>query len=214
MKLWHHLQKFYPKDGDLVLISDVDEIPTRKGMEYMLEHPPIYYYTIHAVYNTINFMYKTPEKWHKSTLLRYNSQVKAKDFQTFRDEVVINLTEPVATHCTCCFNDLDNYTRKYKSFSHQELNRHPFINESYVFRSHYCRKSYPFDIKLTRDMKNFYDEDLIPDDPRLEFLINPKFKLDISRTIYKEEDLKDLCNEENDWWEEKFVRLKPKYQLQ
>ena len=67
-----------------------------------------------------------------------------------------------------------------------------FLIINWIFKSHYCR------IKLNSPPG--YDEpyegwtNLIPDDPRLKYLVDPSFMFPINLTTYTEEDLKIICN--------------------
>ena len=50
-----------------------------------------------------------------------------------------NPSKPLITHCSYCFNSIEEYKNKFKSFVHQEFNRHPYTTNDWIFRSHYCR---------------------------------------------------------------------------
>ena len=148
---------------------------------------------------TPNFKFSR-DPWYRSFVLRYNDKIES--FQYYRD---VENTHPfphfpVVTHCSYCFNDIDLYKRKINSFAHQEFNRYPWTNDSFIFRMHYCRHGLLWPSAHPPD-EAFVGEDLVPNDERLKFLIDPNFMLDISRTIFTEKDLPTLCNAENDWFE-------------
>ena len=82
----------------------------------------------------------------------------------------LNPSKPLITHCSFCFKELEEYKNKIISYSHQEFNKPPYINNNWIFMSHYCR------IKLRRPPGD--------DEPyegwshlnsRLKYLIDPSF---------------------------------------
>lgn len=207
------LKKLNPRKGDLVFVSDVDEIPTRKGMEYIISHPPKEFYMLRGLYMTPNFKFSS-ELWTMAFVLKYRENKEYDFHQQRSSDQNLYPNFPVLTHCSYCFNTIDAYRRKIKSFSHQEFNQHPWINDSFIFRMHYCRHMLLHPEPSNRDY-SFEDELLVPNDSRLSYLVDENFSLDITKTIFKKEDLKTLCNTENDW----FVNtsfppvLKPKFYL-
>ena len=117
---------------------------------------------------------------------------KRNDSNTLRFK--FNSSKPLITHCSYCFNNIEQFKNKIKSFSHQEFSKPPYITNNWIFKSHYCR------LKLNSPPD--YDEpyegwrNLIPDDKRLKYLFDPSFMLPINLTTYTEEDLKTLCDRE------------------
>ena len=97
------------------------------------------------------------------------------------------------THCSYCFETMEEYLQKLKSFTHQEFNRPPFTTNDWLFKSHFCR--------MNVNNPNGHDEpetdwsQLIPNDPRFRFLWDPAYEFDITKTNYTKEDLKTLCKQ-------------------
>ena len=96
-------------------------------------------------------------------------------------------------HCTYCFPTLEMYVNKFKSFAHTEFNSYPYTNESYIFKRHYCRLVFHTSRGLRR--QSVSAQILVPNDPRINFLIDQNYRLDITKTIYNESDLPKLCQD-------------------
>jgi len=187
------LRKFSPKEGDLILMGDLDEIPTRQGMELILENPPTYCYYLKGIFFTINHKYWLTD-WSRFAVIVYTNTIHS--FQTYRD-TSHNIFEKggyTLTHCTYCFPKIEMFVNKFKSSAHTEFSVYPFTNESYIFKRHYCRIVFHTNLTLKKTNHNLDFSQLIPNDPRMKYLIDENFRLDISKTIYKESDLPTLCN--------------------
>ena len=196
-----YIEKHYnPTEEDLLLVVDIDEIFTREGIEYVMKNPPKDFYFIKgSMY--FPYYYHKVQNWDKGCVIRYNKNMRAltkyriakrNDSNTLKFK--FNSSKPLITHCSYCFNNIEQFKNKIKSFSHQEFNKPPYITNNWIFKSHYCR--------LKLNSPPGYDEpyegwrNLIPDDKRLKYLFDPSFMLPINLTTYTEEDLKTLCDRE------------------
>ena len=105
-----------------------------------------------------------------------------------------NPNKPLITHCSYCFKDMEEYRNKIRSYGHhKEYNKPPFITNNWLFKSHYCRERIKFFIYGTDEP--YYDwRDLIPDDERLKYLIDPSFEFPLNQTNYTGKDLETLCH--------------------
>lgn len=202
-----------PKEGDIIIAGDIDEIPTISGIEFMIQNPPVedYYNTKYRFYNhNYNSMVKTT--WGFTAVFKYSDKLPSYLLSTSRSTRHFVTKQYLGTHCSSCFHTLELYKNKYESFSHQEFNSYPFTNYSYIFWSHYCKKQMPWAKDLYKSKLDIHD--LAPQDPRLRFLYDKDFILDINKTIYKEKDLKTLCKGKNSWWVNgKIGTLNPKYNI-
>lgn len=212
LHLFENWKTLNPQYGDYILNCDLDEIPTRNGMRYMIEHPPEDYYSMWGINTNPNFMFEADD-CYTNTFIKYTPETH--EFMWYRKAERRRKWPdfPIATHCSYCFNNYSLYINKQLAFAHTDQANHPFLNKSYLFRTHYCRhdiqRYYPM-----RPAKIFKDDtELAPPDPRFAYLLDPNFTLDITQTIYTEKDLPTLCNEENNWWIDPSKRiLKPKWQ--
>lgn len=209
--LFNHWKTLNPQYGDYVLMSDLDEIPTRSGFRYMLDHPPLDYYSPYGINTNPNFMFEGDD-CYTNTFLQYTEYTH--QFMWYRnvDRRRKFPDFPIATHCSYCFKDYEPYLKKLQATSHVELSGYPFINKSYLFRIHYCRIDLQRYLQMNASTTFRNDTELVPPDPRFDYLRDPNFHLNIKETIYKESDLSTLCDESNDWWIDFNKRiLKPKW---
>ncbi|EAX94039.1 hypothetical protein TVAG_157000 [Trichomonas vaginalis G3] len=201
-------QKFHPKNGDLIFASDLDEIITREGIEYLINHWPTQ--QIHPLtrHSQPNFLYDQGD-WCCPVIFPYSDNMP--DLLTLRKRVHITpiTREVVATHCSWCFTHLENYTRKKNAYSHQEKNFWPKNDDSYTFRYHWCRFWDDWKMNFIKPglahtgttLKN-----LLPDHPHLKYLTSPYYMLDITKTIWEYEDLDTMCTSNfpsREEWEKK-----------
>lgn len=189
---------FKPKKGDLIIATDLDEQLTREGMDWVIEHftssvnlyplmphlQPGYLFkqgntigiTVHEYDDNMPDLLEIRRKVHRHG--RYTGQI-------------------LATHCSWCFTHLENFTRKKDSYSHQEKNIWPQNDDSFTFRYHWCRfwdaNERSFVLKPTMANTGTTMEDLMPDHPKLKYLVTPGFMLDINKTIWEYEDLETMC---------------------
>ncbi|EAY20033.1 hypothetical protein TVAG_365410 [Trichomonas vaginalis G3] len=210
--LFRFLKKFNPQVGDLIIVSDIDEIPTRKGMQWILDHPPYDFYNYKCYMTNHGYTHRYPELWGMPYVEYYTHSFSEGLMQYHRNLVQFHTLQPLGTHCSSCFPDLETYIKKYNSFAHQEFHKYPFMNTSYLFWSHYCKKSMPWATQLI-SLNLSELEDLVPPHPLMDFLTNPKFTLDITKTIYKKSDLPKLCTPEYDWWIVPHEQINPRYKL-
>ena len=192
------IEEYYnPTENDLIVIVDLDEILTRKGIKYIKKYPPKHYYFIKgSLY--FPYYYHKVQDWDYGCVIRYNKNITT--FSKYRRmprknnifKYKLNPSKPLITHCSYCFKDLEQYKNKLKSFSHQEFNKPPYITNNWIFKSHYCRTK----IKSPPGYDEPYEgwRNLVPNDPRLKYLIDPSFMYPLNLTTYKKEDLERMCD--------------------
>lgn len=188
-------QHYNPTENDLFLVSDIDEILTREGIEYIKKNPPKVFYTIKgSMY--FPYYYHKVEDWDIGYVIRYNKSMKTLSYYRGRGNNTLiyeyNRKKPLISHCSYCFKSIEEYKNKFKSFAHQEFNRPPYTTNNWIFRSHYCWEkvnSRPGDDEPYEGWRH-----LIPDDPRLKYLIDPSFMYPLNLTTYTEKDLETMCD--------------------
>jgi len=189
-------EHYNPTENDLIIVVDIDEILTREGIKYIKENPPKYYYFVKgSLY--FPYYYHKIQNWDVGCVIRYNKNMTTlTKYRSKKKTKILKYKsypkKPLLTHCSYCFKDLEQYKNKIKSFSHQEFNKPPYITNNWIFRSHYCRvkiNSPPGDDEPYEGWRQ-----LIPDDPRLEYLIDPSFMYPLNLTTYTKEDLETICD--------------------
>lgn len=184
-------EQFNLTTNDIFLVSDCDEIFTREALRYIIKNPPQTLYYVRGVMY-FPYYFHVVEEWNWAFVYRYdpNNHHLSKMRKSSRNPIYSK--NYFVTHCTYCFSDIEQYRNKIKSFSHQEYNKEPYITNDWIFKSHYCRmkiKSGP-----GYDESNTNWTELIPNDPRLTFLVDPSFEYPLNLTSYKKEDLENLCD--------------------
>ena len=192
-------EHYNPTEKDLLIVVDVDEILTREGIELALKNPPKDHYFLHGVMY-FPYYYHRIQDWDGGYIIRYRKDMKTltkfRNSPNQRQNMLIFLdkpSKPLITHCSYCFKNIEEYKKKFKSFMHQQFNREPYITNDWIFKSHYCR------FKVGSPLDG-YDEPyegwkhLIPDDPRLRYLVDRSFMYPLKQTNYTEKDLKTMCN--------------------
>ena len=190
-------ENFQPNGNDLIYISDIDEIITRPGIHYIREHPPDTYYVIHAaMYHLFYFHESVKANWYRNFVLRYSKNMPdatwIRNYGWSRKDHYINYSLAYVTHCTYCFESLEQYRNKLQTFAHTNFDDPKYTNPNYIFKNHYCRVTVHGQ-EDGEDQPFGNLEELIPDDKRLKFLYDPSFEFPLNLTTYKEEDLPKLC---------------------
>ena len=190
-------EHYNPTKDDLLIVVDIDEIFTKEGIEYVMKNPPNYFYFVKgSLY--FPYYYHKVQDWDKGCVIRYNKNIKTlTKFRLMKNKnntlkFDFNSSKPLITHCSYCFKELEEYKNKLKSSFHQEFNKKPYTTNNWIFRSHYCREK----INSSPGYDEPYEgwKDLIPDDQRLKFLIDPSFMYPLNLTTYTEEDLEKMCD--------------------
>ena len=189
-------ENYNPTEDDLIVVVDIDEIFTREGIQYVKKNPPKNFYFIKGSLYFPYFYHKVGN-WDCGLVIRYNKNMAALSKYRMRKrsnilKYKLNPSKPLITHCSYCFKELEQYKNKIKSYIHQEYNKPPYITNNWIFKSHYCR--------LKINSRAGYDEPyegwkhLLPDDPRLKYLIDPSFSYPLNLTNYTKKDLENLCD--------------------
>ena len=192
-------ENYNPTENDLLIITDIDEILTREGIKYIIQHPPNNYYFLKG-HRYFPYYYHKFDDCDKSVVVRYHKGMKAltkyramKNTNSNTFKFKYNPTKPLITHCSYCFKDIEEYRNKLRSYSHQIFNKPPYITNDWIFKSHYCRYKLQSHKKGTDETYEGWKH-LIPDDNRLKYLIDRSFMYPLNQTNYTEKDLATLCN--------------------
>lgn len=119
-----------PKQDDLVLISDVDEIPDAEAIRRLSSSPPegavcldqdLYYYS---------FDFRVRERWLHAKAMRYSTLLEAGSVERARF-LPCSQTVRGGWHLSF-FGKPEFVANKIRSFSHQEFNREDIVNEGWI----------------------------------------------------------------------------------
>ena len=155
------IEKNYdPTENDLLIVVDIDEILTREGIEYIRNNPPYSFKFIKGTYY-FPYYYHRIGDWNKGYVVRYNKNMKTlskyrgmnvKNYNLLKYKY--NPKKSLITHCTYCFKNIDEYKNKLISFTHQEYNKPPYNTNNWIFKSHYCRRTFKNQVELMNLMQD------------------------------------------------------------
>jgi hypothetical protein len=127
---------YHPKPDDLILLCDVDEIPTRAAIQLVRRHPPVHYYNLQGILYHYSFRWQVGE-WERPLVIRIGSMRMSLDDYKFMP-FLFPLPGVLHHHCSFCFPDLKDLLEKLKSFSHTEYSRGRFRDPNYVWARIAC----------------------------------------------------------------------------
>jgi hypothetical protein len=166
------VRRFAPAGRDLILLCDVDEVPTRAALAAVRADPPAHYYNLCGDLFHYSYRWRVG-RWLRPLVIRYGALARPLDdykFEPFR----CTLPGVMHNHCSFCFPTLAEIARKLRSFSHVEYAGGNFSDPNYIIARILCgygvlpeRWRMPERLTLTE-----FDPDRIflPSDPRLRFL--------------------------------------------
>jgi hypothetical protein len=181
-----------PSANDLVMWSDLDEIPLPSGMQWVIENPPSYYYRFWGHFHFYNLRWRSPEVWKWAYIMKYGARRTNHSWFNFRAPNKLRWRRVPGIsliHCSYCFPSLGMIIMKLKSFSHEEFGSGPYTNPNFVYSHVYCGHSlFGGNFSLV-DFKDAAELDF-PDDSRFDFLKSrlmfddlDKFHFDVNQMI-------------------------------
>jgi hypothetical protein len=121
----------HPEAADLILLSDVDELVTRRAVQVIRNRPPIHYYNIQGLLFHYSFRWWVSE-WERPLAIRYGSLSAPLDDYKFMP-FLMPLSGVLHYHCSFCFPRLADVIRKLESFSHTEFSAGRFGDPNYLY---------------------------------------------------------------------------------
>ncbi|KAF3184837.1 hypothetical protein TWF225_005748 [Orbilia oligospora] len=121
-----------PNMGDVILVSDVDEVPRPSTLTALRNckfpkklslHSDMYYY---------GFQWRKRGDWAfpQATFYDGNNTVRPDDLRGTADSHLYR----AAWHCSYCFSTIGEFVKKLNSFSHAELNRDTFKDTQQILQ--------------------------------------------------------------------------------
>jgi hypothetical protein len=161
-----------PREDDLILLCDVDEIATRDAILLVRRRPPVHYYNLKGLLFHYTFRWQVAV-WERPLVIRYgamNGQLDDYKFAPF----LFPLPGVLHFHCSFCAPNISSVLQKLQSFSHTEYSEGRFRDPNYVYARIACgygllptRWKMPEKLQLV-DFRS--DVIFLPDDHRLDFL--------------------------------------------
>jgi len=115
------LDELIPSDDDLIIISDIDEIPNAKNLKVGTLNQDLYYYNLET---------KVDVLWTAAAIVEYKDLKGYESIQKFR---VGNNLPPIKSgwHFSF-FGDEDFIANKIRNYSHQEFNNEKYTNPDFI----------------------------------------------------------------------------------
>lgn len=160
-------------NDSIIIVSDVDEIPTDEAMRYIYNNPPQSIYMLSGYMYYYNYKHKLNEIWPGVVILKASELDDDVDrYRSLRYDLMKTHSIPVfpsLSHCSYCYREISSIQSKLSSFSHSEFNKPPYTKREYIIK---CIKEHRDFIHRNIIHVIDYDEDLLPlpDDERFTFL--------------------------------------------
>lgn len=130
------IKYYHISNESIIIVSDLDEIPTSAAMEYIKLYPPKKMYILKGYLYYYNYRHKIPIYWVGTIIIK--ACYCKNDIQYYRDNrysLIYNFSIPVLpslTHCSYCYNSVSSIQQKLKNFAHTEYSKHPYIYRDYI----------------------------------------------------------------------------------
>lgn len=134
-KISDAVKSLNPSNESIVIVSDLDEIPTYNSMKYIIKNPPQKIYMLGGFMYYYNYRHKLKGNWPGVIVVKASN---CKELQNYRDNRYVlykNYSIPIypsQTHCSYCYKSISLIQKKINSFSHSEFNKSPYTNREYI----------------------------------------------------------------------------------
>ncbi|KPI43177.1 uncharacterized protein AB675_6766 [Cyphellophora attinorum] len=134
-----------PKENDILLVSDIDEIPRPSALTLLrtctFPTPRITLSTTAHLYS-FNTIHSLPQKRHwlhpQATIWRSTETIWPEDLRTSASKLEFKSRYRVigdaGWHCSSCFSTIAEFQAKIRGFSHQEFNHPVFLDPAQIVR--------------------------------------------------------------------------------
>lgn len=154
--------------NDIILISDIDEIPTDDGMKYIINNPPTNPISFSGNYYIYNYRNLVNGTWVGTIAYRGNNY---ENIQMLRNKRFSFKRIPFLSlsHCSFCYSSISHYQKKLSSFKQNEYSGYPFIDTYYIKNK---IKNHEFLYDRTKLILVDYNKSInpLPNDVTLNFL--------------------------------------------
>jgi beta-1,4-mannosyl-glycoprotein beta-1,4-N-acetylglucosaminyltransferase len=125
-----------PQPNDLVLISDVDEIPHPSAVRLVIAIPPKTFVTMRAHCYFYSMRYESDVFWVRNTIIRYGAiDRELGRYRGLKSNLLPGFT---AEHCSYCFGTIREVARKLQGFGHVEFSSGQFVGPHHILARVLC----------------------------------------------------------------------------
>lgn len=161
-KISDAVKSLNPSNESIVIVSDLDEIPTSDAMKYIVNNPPNKLYMLSGYMYYYNYRHKLRDSWPGVIVVKASN---CNNLQTYRDaRYALSRTNtipiyPSQTHCSYCYRSISLIQKKLHSFHHTEFDKPPYTNREYISD---CIKNHISLFDKSKIEIVDYDEKLLP----------------------------------------------------
>lgn len=176
-------------ENDLIIMSDVDEIPTREALQYVIKNPPEKYYSLCGPHYIFNYASKTGDSCSGVIFINKNH----KDPVDYRSAATDNKNKlPVTisqTHCSYCLKNPEQIINKIKFLSKNLDEAEKKYTKEYL----YCLIENKKDLDNNYFSQVDYDWSINPIPNRKEFeYLTKQNSIEFSKEISKKTSCDDI----------------------
>lgn len=168
------IKKMNVSNESLVIISDLDEIPTSDAMKYIKEKPPQILYMLSGHIFYYNYRHKMMDIWPGVSVIKVSECNKELIWKCRAERYRYSRTNsipihPSLTHCSYCYSNISSIQKKLASFAHTEFSKPPYTERGYIKS---CIKNHESLFNHSKIAVVEYDSKLLPlpNDKRFNFL--------------------------------------------
>jgi hypothetical protein len=129
----------YPRGDDLVMLSDVDEIPYPSVLRGLLLDPPNTYVRLLSHYYYYSLRFESSSAWIRNFVIPYGAIDRP--LGNYRGAQGSLLPGFTVMHCSYCFGTMRETIRKLETFAHAEYGSGKFVNPHYILAHVLCALS-------------------------------------------------------------------------
>lgn len=130
-------EKYNPQMGDLIMMSDLDEIPkpsALKQIKYCKDCAKVLKLECKFYYYSYQFHHHGDD-WIGAVIHKFETIEKfpsGQQLREMRDDDNIHQIPNSCWHCTWCFSNINAFINKASSYSHKEHNDEEFMNKEWI----------------------------------------------------------------------------------
>jgi hypothetical protein len=174
-----------PSPDDILIVTDCDEIPTRKAIKLIRRTPPVSYYKLGGYMYYYSFRW-LKQVWDFPFAIRYGSVGDSLNvFRAMRGPHVVHGI--LVHHCSYCFPKIGEIVLKMQSSAHTEFSEGKWKDPNYIYARIVCGLGIFADHHAHLQLVDFDSENIfVPDLPlfghlKLKFGFSDVDQLNLSR---------------------------------
>jgi hypothetical protein len=156
-----------PRPDDLLIQSDLDEIPQPSALKMIFRGPPRHFIAVGAHVFYYSLRWRQKRKWVGNVVLKYGAIRQPFNSYRYRNNPIFPGFG--AVHCSYCFPRVKDIIRKLQTSAHTEYGHGKYINPNFIVANVLCGRSlfHPQRDRFDLVPKSSYELNLPPSADRL-----------------------------------------------